>query len=349
MFDHLHYVPILKGKRGEFPAIGALRSKILLTPLFEHVPSQQPDFIPRKMDDIWSKDDPYFVDMLFVDDEDAAEGSASTHPLALCFNSIADKHQFGIPVTGPTRSPAYQAALRAIVASQGRGFAIRLLTDDFDDEDAVAEWVDAIIDYTGIESSSIDMIVDLGTVAGQTAAVIARTHRTLLSLLPRITEWRTLTVVSGAFPTSLSPLTRGIWNPISRNDWHAWFSLIERPRGLARLPSYGDYAIAHPDLPPEGRATILAQLRYSTPSDFLIFKGENVFTHLRGFAQFCDICADMVTKPEYRGAAFSEGDRQIAEKATKSGSCGNAETWRIIGVNHHVETVLDQIATVPSP
>jgi hypothetical protein len=38
MFRHKHYVPILKGKRAEFPALGSLKAKKKrITPLIEAV------------------------------------------------------------------------------------------------------------------------------------------------------------------------------------------------------------------------------------------------------------------------------------------------------------------------
>ena len=33
MFSHKHYVPVLKGKRAEFPALSALHSQAGITPL----------------------------------------------------------------------------------------------------------------------------------------------------------------------------------------------------------------------------------------------------------------------------------------------------------------------------
>ena len=38
-FDHKHYVPILKGKRAEFPSLGSLKSTDGITPLMEAIPS----------------------------------------------------------------------------------------------------------------------------------------------------------------------------------------------------------------------------------------------------------------------------------------------------------------------
>lgn len=49
MFDHRHYVAVLKGKRAEFPALGAVKRNAAITPLFEAVPSAPAEEIPRRM------------------------------------------------------------------------------------------------------------------------------------------------------------------------------------------------------------------------------------------------------------------------------------------------------------
>lgn len=67
--DHASYVPVLKGKRAEFPALKEIRNKDGVCPLVEGVPSSPADCVTRKMARAWPNDRPYFVDMLFFDDE----------------------------------------------------------------------------------------------------------------------------------------------------------------------------------------------------------------------------------------------------------------------------------------
>ncbi|REJ92304.1 MAG: hypothetical protein DWQ34_13260 [Planctomycetota bacterium] len=348
MFDHRHYVPVLKGKRAEFPAVQHVQSHEHITPLFEAIPTQKADYVPARMSSFWDNDRPYFIDLLFLDDESFEEADSDSHPIRICFHEVQEKGQFAIPVTGTARSPGYQAAVAAIVAEQQRGFAIRLVPEDFEDEDELGDALEALVELIGASHTDVDVVIDADTVASMSTAAVAQMHRANIAILPHIEQWRTLTVVAGAFPMSLSPLTRDMWNSETRVDWHGWRRVIERPRGIGRLPTYGDYTIAHPDLPPTGRATILAQLRYTSPDEFLIWKGHNVFTHADKFTQFFDICADLIQMPEYAGQAFSHGDAEIYEKATTRDSPGNAETWRKIGTNHHIETVKDQIANLPS-
>jgi hypothetical protein len=348
MFGHKHYVPVLKGKRAEFPALEHLKSNQRVTPLIECVPGATCEFIPRKMSAFWPDDRPYFIDAVFVDDEDADEAQADDHHVTKCFEEVAEKEQAAIPVTGTGRSPAYQAAVKSICAEHETGVAFRLVPEDFEDEDELGAALDALSDLVNVSRGNTDLILDLGSVADASAAAVAQTFRSSIELLPHLADWRTLTALSGAFPKSLAPLTRDIWNTAARADWRGWRGLVTSNRQPERLPTYGDYTIAHPDMPPKGRATILAQLRYSTPNVFLIWKGSDIFKHKDGHEQFINICKDLVAnRPEYRGAGFSMGDEEIDAKAATGDSPGNAETWRKIGMSHHLETVLEQIASLP--
>jgi hypothetical protein len=345
-FDHSRYVPILKGKRAEFFALGFLKSKAGLTPLIEAVPSSVAEQTPRRMADQWQADLPYFIDLLFLDDpDDTAIPAPPTHPVRLCFAEVAALGQIAIPVTGLSRSPTYQNAIQQVVGEQGRGLMIRLTPDDFEDSEELEQGLQSLPGFFGLQPNQIDLLLDLGSVVDSSAGTIAQMHRANIDLIPNLDDWRSLTVASSAFPKGLAPLTRDEWNPAPRLDWRGWRALFAGNKQPKRLPSYGDYTISQPALPPEGRATILAQLRYTTPEFWLIWKGRNAFED--GFDQFFAICASLVQRPEFRGADFSWGDAEIAQKAANVGSCGNAQTWRQIGTNHHLETVLDQIANLP--
>jgi hypothetical protein len=345
-FNHSHYVPILKGKRAEFFALGFLTSKTGLTPLIEAVPSAPAEQTPRRMADQWPNDLPYFIDLLFLDDPDETVTPApSTHPVRLCFAEVAALAQIAIPVTGLSRSPTYQNAIQQVVAEQGRGLLIRLTPDDFEDAEELEQGLQSLPGFFGLQRDQIDLLLDLGSVVNSSSGTIAQMHRANIDLIPDLDDWRTLTVASSAFPLGLASLTRDEWNPVPRLDWRGWRALFVGTKQPQRLPAYSDYTISQPALPPEGRATILAQLRYATPETWIIWKGRNAFEY--GFDQFFAICASLVQRPEYRGADFSWGDSEIAQKAANVGSCGNAQTWRQIGTSHHLETVLDQIANLP--
>lgn len=346
MFNQKHYVPVLKGKRAEFPALGDLHSKDHVTPLMEAVPDQIHDFIPRKMPAPWATGAYYFIDMIFLDDEDSSESEWEVHPIRTCFTEVAARQQHAIPVTGTDRSPAYQMAVKWINDSQHQGVAVRLTPADFEGDDEPTTVLSALLSFFSISPEETDIIIDLGSMAGTAGGTVAAIHRANLFSLPMLAQWRTVTVVSGAFPVGLSPLVSG-WNFLARTDWLGWKSVVANPQGLTRLPSYGDFAIGSPDLPHGGRGTILAQLRYTLTDQFMVWKGANVFKHPDRYKQFFAICADLVSRPQYHGQSISAGDQEISEKAANVGSSGNAERWRRIGVNQHVEMVIQQIASLP--
>ena len=206
--------------------------------------------------------------------------------------------------------------------------------------------LNAIPGLFAVERNCIDLLIDLGSVINATAGTVAQIHRANIDLIPSLNEWRTLTVASSAFPLVLSPLARDQWNLAPRIDWRGWRQVVTGQKQPSRLPSFSDYAIAHPDLPPEGQATILAQLRYATEDNWLIWKGRNAIQ--QGYDQFFAICADLVARPEYRGKNFSWGDAEIAQKAANGGSRGNAETWRRIGTNHHSKRCWTRSPVSPS-
>ncbi|MHA7811873.1 MAG: beta family protein [Phycisphaerales bacterium] len=350
MFDRKHYVPVLKAKQGELAAMSFVKHKSAVTPLLEVVPPGSMTLENRlkktakAIERNWGTDHPFFIDFIFLDeDDDESEGE---HTLSKALALLSETECKPIPVTGSGRSPAYQAALKEYLKeSESKDICIRLTPYDFEDEEQLQLTLDRLMGLLEVDTSSIHIIIDMGSVEGVGTSTLLQVHRANCGMMPRLLEWKTFTIAAGSFPASIAPLTRNQWNHISRSDWLAWQSLLTTTK-LARKPSYGDYSISHPSLPPDGITKILAQLRYSTPSDFMVWKGKDAFDY--GFEQFFDICDNLRNLPEYRGAGFSEGDRVIDEKATKRDSPGNAGTWRQIGTSHHIEVVVDQISNHPS-
>lgn len=350
MPDHKHYVPILKGRRAEFPALAAITDRASITPLIEAVPKYDGKFIAKSMTKSWSGT--YFVDFMHYGEAPVPSGGKKVHPIEACFDSIVGQGGFfrpkAVPVTGTGRTPEYQNAVKRIVAAQKNGVVIRLQPIDFDETDLAAA-LKALLGLLALKKDQADIIIDLGSIAGVEKATVAQMHKANLNLLPSINEWRSLTVAASAFPLSLAePLIKAeVWNPVARNDWLSWKSLVTGKDRPDRLPAYSDYGISHPGVPPTKRATTLAQLRYATPNTWLIWKGHDVNKHAKGYNQFNDICRKMIQLPECKPPTFSEGDRMIHAKAAIDDSPGIPETWRRIGLNHHIEMVISQIANLP--
>lgn len=351
------YMPILKWKGGESSALKELfpNDKAAMTPLVE-IPPVPWDFVndqaaktvdahlanvPDHMVKHWGINDDIFVDLHLVDASDRLTGSV--HPVAWLFGETKKKQLKTIPVTSYGRDPAYQSAVASVIASDKQGVCIRL-----DNEDAFAgdlsQRIAGTLQQLATKPSEVDLVIDLGQLVSGEEYRVAAAVRGLLLTLPHVRDWRSLTCAGSAFPVNMSGLTAGV-HTLPRTEWRCWKLLSSTRASLPRMPVYGDYAIAHPDLVElDPRIiTMSANIRYTIDDEWLIFRGRSIEKH--GAAQHIAFCKALVARPEYSGKAFSAGDAHI-DKCANNGSAGpgNATTWRRVTTNHHLTFVVRQIA-----
>lgn len=166
--------------------------------------------------------------------------------------------------------------------------------------------------------------------------------RALLSELPFVSSWRTLTLAACGFPDGLSSFPAGKISTTPRSEWSMWKSL--RQQRLKRLPAFGDYTIQYPDrltFDPK-LMSFSAQLRYTSDEEWLILKGNDV--RKKGYEQFNELCRQLIKRAEYCGADFSWGDFYIHKCSNNQDGPGNATTWRQVGTTHHIQFVIRQLA-----
>ena len=159
-----------------------------------------------------------------------------------------------------------------------------------------------------------------------------------------VEAWRTLTVVSGAFPVDLGdydPLTEG---DIDRNDWLFWKKLIAID--LKRIPTFGDYSIAHPVIQVfKEFPNVSASIRYTTENTWKIMRGQG--TKKRGWEQIRDRCKELIKLPVYDKASFCWADDYIQKCADGDVGTGGAKEWRQIANNRHFEKVTKLLSILP--
>jgi hypothetical protein len=160
--------------------------------------------------------------------------------------------------------------------------------------------------------------------------------------IPNLSAWRTFTFASGAFPVDLSQCKVGEKNPIPRTDWKNW--LEQRNLKMKRHPSFADYTIQHPVYKEAAQFFApSASIRYTLENEWIVMRGQ------RGKSQQYLANAQILSGlSEFKkfGKDFSFGDEQIESrgKDLSSKQTGNATTWLVIGVNHHLACVTAQIA-----
>jgi len=355
MFDHTHYVPILKGKEGEFSALRALKPKTKdsLTPLIEVPPipwdfeSEKPaksidghlEPIAAKLIGAVGEEKRFFVDLLWVQD---SQVDGAIHPLDFVLGKLRQQNGKAIPVTGIDRDEGYQEAIRRIVHEDGRGICLRVQSNSF--EEFFDGGADDLLESLDITAADADLIIDLKAIGPDQSEPIAIAALSVVRSIPNINEWRSLTFAASAFPQNLIDITARTIETITRAEWLVWGSL--RGRRLPRRPTFGDYAIAHPE-PSEVDPRIIqmsANIRYTIEREWMIIKTRGA--RHTGFEQFRDLCRALVNTDEYAGADFSWGDSYINSCAAGSVDTGNATTWRRVGMNHHLTLVVDQISSL---
>jgi len=154
---------------------------------------------------------------------------------------------------------------------------------------------------------------------------------------------RSLTIVGTAFPSSMGEI-KGPTQLVPRREWLLYKALVDILPPHVRIPTFGDYAIAAPELV-QGDMRLLkpaATVRYTTNDAWLIAKGSNVRDN--GFEQYRTHCDTVASSPSFQGAGFSPGGDYISQCAAGRESTGNLTTWRWVGTNQHLTKVVADLA-----
>jgi T4 beta protein len=349
------YVPILKGKEGEFAALEVLTAEVKrhLMPLIEvpKVPYDYANDRPAKsLDDHVAgiaerlrkcfSQAPLYLDLpWFEGEEDLRDGRVAFESV---LNDCARLGVQAVPVVSRVNSPKYLAAARRYAATSRRGICVRLLVKDFEEEIDLDAEIDRLL--IGLSDTECDLLIDLedlSPVANREVLVA----RSIFSMIPTNKNWRRMIMAATSFPEDLSDVDAATTTKLPRREWELWQTLQRRSNKLPR-PNliFGDYAISHPiptELDPR-TMRMSANIRYTTPNDWLVLKGRNVRQY--GFDQYFELCKVLVDRAEFSGKQFSWGDNYIAECADGLTGPGNATTWRKVGTNHHLTLVVKEIA-----
>ncbi len=361
MFYCKDYVPILKGKNGEYGALESMspEEKEQITPLIEippvpwdykkDVPAKTIDQhlakVDPKFEKSWGLDQLFFVDLMWIERERMPDG---THPLAYVFSRARLRALKAVPVTGLIRADAYQTACREIVEQDKRGVCLRLQKDDFEEPGSLESAIAKLLALLGASPADTDLVLDLGSLHTESGEEPSIDVVSLVQSIPCIKKWRSFVLAATGFPVDLIGLPPSEISTVWRSEWTLWRNLAADHR-IARTPIFGDYAIAHPQ-PPEVDPRAMrpsASIRYTTEDVWLILKGKNLRSH--GYKQFHDVSKSLLKNAAYSGPQFSWGDRYIRDCANRLVSSGNLTTWRRVGTSHHIAYVTQQLANYPSP
>jgi len=360
-FDHTHYIPILKGKQGEYDAVQKLFSsdRAALTPVFE-VPAvdfdyknQQPKKTEaahltascNKMVTGWGKARHFYVDLGDARLNTPVLGDANgRHPYTFMFDLTRAAGLLAVPVIPIVPDPALITAVRAIHAQDGRGVMVRV-PRSHSGSPIFVNIVHQLLTQLALPPGQVDILLDLGEVESVNVPLYVNWLAQWLPQMPYLTAWRTLTLAGCAFPKTLSAFKVGTVGSVPRAEWSLWRSLVGvLPNGV-RMPTFSDYGVSFTDVAEVDPRIMqnVHNVRYTSANEWFIFRGKNIKTG-KGPSNH-QVAQQVVAHYSYCGATYSDGDAEIAACATRTTNPRNPTQWRETGTNHHLTYVVRQLAS----
>lgn len=347
------YVPVLKGRQGEFAALASIqpstRQRIL--PMLEIVPgpADEPAALKSVIERTAKKLRPWAGSRVLLDAGLLATEVELRDGLGAVGYAIASAIGEGVAATPVVRlNDEARAHLDAasMHTANATGVAVRLSAEDLDED---SEDIDAalagLLKELGVGRAEVELVLDLGVVNGDLGVRAgSRLAADALRGLTAIGRWRGIIVTAGAFPADLSTFSPWTIGEPVRYDAALYDHLQQRKR-LERMPAFGDYAVAHPLLATGPAFPPAPQLRYTVADRWLILKGTR--NDPRGHEQFYEVCETIARHPEFAGAALGQADSRISD--SRSQGPGNASTWRAISTAHHLDYVVQRLTTLGEP
>jgi hypothetical protein len=353
--DHRKYVPVLKWKMGEYQALSRLDedTKSRVIPLIE-IPLPGYDFeakqvkkthadhlkdFGKRLSSKWDRRR-CFIDLKYLD---TSSRVGNQHCLTHIFNQTVEHGCDAVPVLTVQSDAAFLKAASQIPTIDEQGLALRLSGDDFDDP-KLPEKIAKISDTVGVSWGEIDVIIDLCTPdyipkSGFRSALGAR-----LRLVPRLNKSRSIVVVGTSYPELLAAYKEEE-QFIPRREWVGYKDFVQSLDESARIPTFGDYAVAHPAAVELDMRFVkpFAKLRYTLEDKWYLAIGKAVRT--AGFDQYRDMCAELVEKEFFDGRDFSAGDEYIEDCAQGSVPTGNLSTWVWVATNRHITKTVSDLSS----
>lgn len=356
-FDHSHYLPCLRWKQGEYQAVWRLPAWTMerFTPLIEipeigwdfeegrdkkTIDEHLTDFALKKILRKWGTRS-CFVDLNLIR---LSERMANdVHPLKFVFDDFREVRCLATPVTGLDRDGAYQREIRKIIVKDKRGICLRISIEEAA-KSAFANEIDSLLSTLDVKHNYCDLILDLGAPNFEPLEGFAKAIQAIVSRIPYLKKWRTFSVLGTSFPDTMGRMKLGV-NTIPRCEWQLYKRMVVNfKEANLRLPTFGDYAISHPNVLKLDMRVVKpsATIRYTIDDHWYIVKGKNIRDY--GREQYRQLSKQVMDSRYFCGSAFSWGDSYIHKWGTGKRNKTSLTMWRQVGTNHHIETVTQDIA-----
>jgi hypothetical protein len=354
MKKKIHYMPILKGKKGEFDALSHIPAQIKrhITPLIEVPPKKANEGglhkIATTLRDKWGSDEKIIFDLNHIHPDKTLNNG--THVMKFFFDCLYSSSVRAIPTTDLTRG--WNKNILTVISNISNAICLRLFWDDLVSVDELNNNIQKLLNEMHKEKSDVHLLIDLRAVyENENLNNKARVVIESINGLHGLYQYKSITVASSGFPDSLGFIKRGETKRIKRLGFYLWENIINNSKEPKMRPSFGDYGIVNPDnwIEHDVRYTPAAKIRHALEYEWIVLKGGSLKDHPRKYKQYYDMSHILSNMTDFRGAGFSWGSRYISERARGSGGTGNLTKWIEADTNHHITTTVKQLANYPSP
>jgi len=375
MFNHRHYVPILKGKKGELAALAKAENLEQFTPLVEvmPIPLTHPEdgtpAYPSKTIDQHVKDTAnafkqamgilplVFIDGFYIEGENKLRDGQSA--MGGLFSRLRDGGIRFVPTIGLDRLEDYIDAVREAVAIDGKGCCLRLWESDLESLSDLNSQIQTLLGALNVATDKVHLLVDFREKVPPKV-----TLPLLINALPCLNDWGTLTLSSSSFPQFLGDIRANAIEERERLEWMAWLFVREKQSvERKRVPTFGDYGINHPILTDDTdprMITVAPNIRYSDTLRYVIAKGQAqprkkraitpeqkaARAQLAPSVQYPKLANMIKNHSSWKNRSFSWGDKKV-DDCSQHRFVGSLSEWRGIGASHHIALVAQQIANLP--
>lgn len=339
------YVSVLKQKAGEIAAVAELAPAIwdIWNPFFELLTGDETDNDAVKQKAIHSVVSSCKRGaIVYLDFDDFSQLPAAS--IVEILVKIEQAQIIPVPVVTLSTDQNVIAAFKNFIATRGSKIGVRIFFNEIDAN--INANVNQLFTALTPNIPTSDLFVDLEHIPEEFLPALNVAVPISVQQIPELANWASVTLIGAGIPKVLE--VPGASNAVlPRTEWELWQNVrIQLSQQVKRL-DFGDYTISNPELVDfdPARMQISAKIIYTTDTDWIIYKGRSV--RKLGFQQTHAMCAQLILRPEFKGSNFSAGDKYIHDCANQVATCGNSQTWKRVGTNHHITLVAIQLSTQP--
>lgn len=199
----INYVPILKGKSGEFTAL----KRLARLPTKHLMPFIDVPRIPLKWDGganasidqhlgraasniiaTTAPSRPFFLDLYDLDLSERMPNGA--HPLSFLAATVNGAGLTMIPTTGLERDDAYNAAISAVNIDHNNGICVRLLREDIELRHLTYPGIDHLLNAIEVNKNDVVILLDLRSVRAEEVKNSVTAVKQFINNLPEVRRKR---------------------------------------------------------------------------------------------------------------------------------------------------------------